>query len=305
MAKNKNTVVAHYDGSAESQDFQYEREGLTDVNRDYPANYYRMHLLINSFVKNNVKNVVEIGVGGGTPLVQLSKAGMQVCGIDISHSMVNKARENFKQNNLEPDLIGWGDIQDPMTYNHLLRGGKFDGLLAMGVMPHVHNDEFVISNMKNMVCNGGKVFIEFRNKLFSLFTFNRHTKEFILDDLLAGVSPRLKELVASDLDKKLEMDKPTPRLQGSSAGSHEGDVIGYDAILSKFHNPFEVEQMFHKLGFKNINFLWYHYHPAMPYLSEKSAELFRNEALRLEHDTSGWKGLFLCSAFVIEATVDE
>jgi hypothetical protein len=30
-------------------------------------------------------------------------------------------------------------------------------------------------------------------------------------------------------------------------------------------------------------------------------ELFREEAVRLEHETSGWRGLFLCSAFVVEA----
>jgi 2-polyprenyl-3-methyl-5-hydroxy-6-metoxy-1,4-benzoquinol methylase len=305
MTKSKDTVADHYDGSAESYHLQYERDLLADATRDYPANYFRMQLLINSFVKNNLKNVVEIGVGEGTPLVQLSKAGMQVSGIDISNSMVTKAKSNFSKNGLDENLISWGDIQDPMTYNHLLTNGKYDGLLAMGVMPHVHNDEFVLSNMKNMVNPGGKVFVEFRNKLFSLFTFNRHTKDFILDDLLAGVSSDLKNLVSTDLDKRLEMDKPTPRLQGSSAGSNEGDFIGYDAILSKFHNPFEVENIFSKLGFKDVNFRWYHYHPAMPFLSEKSAELYRNEALRLEHDVSGWRGFFLCSAFVIEATVGE
>ena len=125
------------------------------------------------------------------------------------------------------------------------------------------------------------------------YTWDRHTKEFILDDLLNGVSSELKQLVSLDLDKRLEMDKPTPRLTGSSAGTNKGDFIGYDAILSKFHNPFEIEIVFSKLGFTDINFLWYHYHPAMPFLSEKSEELYRNEALRLEHDLSGWRGFFL------------
>lgn len=305
MTKSKNNIADHYDGSAENYHLQYERDLLSDVTRLYPANYFRMHLLINSFAKNNLKNVVEIGVGEGTPLVQLAKAGMEVSGIDISKVMVTKAKKNFTKNGLDKNLISWADIQDPMTYNHLLTNGKYDGLLAMGIMPHVHNDEFVLSNMKNMVKVGGKVFIEFRNKLFSLFTFNRYTKEFILDDLLAGVSNELKQLVSNDLDKRLEMDKPTPRLQGSSTEKDKGEFIGYDAILSKFHNPFEIEHVFSKLGFKDIKFLWYHYHPAMPFLSDNVKELYRNEALRLEHDPSGWRGFFLCSAFVVEATVDE
>lgn len=305
MKNSDNAVAAHYDGSAENYHLQYERELLADTKREYPANYFRMHLLINSFVKNNLKGIVEIGVGEGTPLVQLAKAGMSVSGVDISESMVEKAKNNFSRNGLDKNLISWGDIQDPMTYSHLLHDGKYDGLLAMGVMPHVHNDEFVLSNMRNMVKPGGKVFIEFRNKLFSLFTFNRYTKEFILDDLLDGVSNELKQLVSTDLDKRLDLDSPTPRLTGSSAGSNDGTFVGYDAILSKFHNPFEVETLFYKMGFEDVNFLWYHYHPAMPNISEKSEELYRNEALRLEHDTTGWRGFFLCSAFVIEATVNE
>ena len=305
MSDPKKSVAEYYDGSADGYHVQYERELLADTEKYYPANYFRMHLLINSFVKNNLKKVVEIGVGEGTPLVQLARAGMSVSGIDISHNMVAKAKENFSRNGLDESKISWGDIQDPMTYNQLLNEGKFDGLFAMGVMPHVHNDEFVLGNIKNMVKPGGKVFIEFRNKLFSLFTFNRYTKEFILDDLLAGVSSELKDLVANDLENRLEMDKPTPRLKETSAGTNDGDYVGYDAILSKFHNPFEAEQLFAKLGYKDINFLWYHYHPAMPFLSDQAKALFRNEALRLEHEVTGWRGFFLCSAFVIETTVDE
>ena len=57
-------------------------------------------------------------------------------------------------------------------------------------MPHVRNDDFTLNNMKSMVKSGGHVFIEFRNKLFSLFTFNRYTLEFIMDDLLRGVSAK-------------------------------------------------------------------------------------------------------------------
>jgi hypothetical protein len=39
----------------------------------------------------------------------------------------------------------------------------------------------------------------------------------------------------------------------------------------------------------------------MPYLADRMPELFREEAIRLEHESSGWRGLFLCSAFVVEA----
>jgi 2-polyprenyl-3-methyl-5-hydroxy-6-metoxy-1,4-benzoquinol methylase len=306
MNDKKNLVAEHYDGSAATYHLQYERDLLSDLNSDYPANFFRLHLLLNSFIENEVKRVVEIGVGEGTPLVNLAKAGMEVAGCDISNSMVDACRANFESHKLSSKNIIFADIQDPTSYAPLLGEGKFDALLAMGVMPHVRNDEFVLRNMRTMVKDGGKVFIEFRNKLFSLFTFNRHTHDFILDDLLANVSPVLKAAVAKDLKSRLAMDLPKPKLSGPSSAPKDRDaadgVPGYDAILSKFHNPFEILEQFKAVGFKDARLLWYHYHPAMPYLEETDAALFRNEGLKLEHENSGWRGLFLCSAFVVEAT---
>lgn len=298
-------VAKYYDGSAENYHLQYERNLISDISRDYPANYFRLHQLINSFTQNNVRKVIEVGVGEGTPLITLSKAGMDVCGFDISHKMVEKARTNFAENGLYPENIIFGDIQDPITYSPLLKGGQFDALLAMGVLPHVRNEEFVLKNMKNLVKPNGRVFIEFRNKLFSLFTFNRYTYEFIMEDLLEGVSPQLKSIISKNLRDRLEMNLPTPRITGESANlidsSADGEVLGYDAILSKFHNPFEMIDLFDKIGFKDSKLHWYHYHPAMPHLSKEDPHLFRDEALKLEHNNSNWKGMFLCSAFVIEA----
>ena len=197
---------------------------------------------------------------------------------------------------MNPDQVFLGDIQDPITYSHTLKDGQFDGLMAMGVMPHVENDDMVLKNMSTLVRPGGSVFIEFRNKLLSLFSFNRLTVDFILNDLLIGVSDTVKDFVKEDLESRLRMDMPPIRdKEGDSIGS------GYDAILSKFHNPFEVIDLFKKNGFTDVQLRWHHYHPAMPYLEEGMPETFRKEAIKLEHEPSNWRGFFLCSAFVIEA----
>lgn len=305
MKDKRDLIQQHYDASAENYHLQYERDLILDISRDYPGNYFRLHLLLNSFLRNNVKRVVEVGVGEGTPLITLQKSGLEIAGFDISEAMVTKSKENFERNGINGINVIWGDIQDPITYSPIMKEGQYDALLAMGVMPHVRNDEFVLRNMADMVKPGGRVFIEFRNKIFSLFTFNRYTYEFILDDLLSDVSPKLKSIVANNLRHKLEMDKPPKRMTGESAHlvdeEKSTDVPGYDAILSKFHNPFEILELFKKCGFKESKLLWYHYHPAMPYLEQEDRELFRDEALKLEHEVSGWKGLFLCSAFVVEA----
>ncbi|OFV92911.1 MAG: methyltransferase [Acidobacteria bacterium RIFCSPLOWO2_02_FULL_61_28] len=290
------SVSSYYDAVANHYHEQYQREKLYDTSRGYPANYFRLQLLLNSFITKGVKRIIEVGVGEGTPLATLGKTGIDVWGFDISQEMVKKSKRTMQENNMNPDHIFWGDVQDPNTYVQALKGGLFDGLMAMGVMPHVENDDMVIKNMSTMIRPGGSVFIEFRNKLFSLFTFNRYTVDFILNDLLRDVSLEVRAMVAKDLESRLRIDIP-PRLN-TIPGS---DAPGYDAILSKFHNPFEVVELFEKHDFEDIQLLWYHYHPAMPYLEEQLPELFRKEAVRLEHEPSHWRGYFLCSAFVVEA----
>ena len=65
-------VRAHYEAAAENYEAQYERKRLRDLEADYPANYFRLQLLLNAFASKNIKRVVEVGVGEGTPLTTLA-----------------------------------------------------------------------------------------------------------------------------------------------------------------------------------------------------------------------------------------
>ena len=78
------SVADYYDAAAANYSSIYQRQALRDTSREYPANYHRLQLLLNSFVENSVKRVVEVGVGEGTPLAALAQAGMEVAGFDIS-----------------------------------------------------------------------------------------------------------------------------------------------------------------------------------------------------------------------------
>lgn len=288
-------VTAHYDAVAANYHQQYDRDSLRDTSKPYPANYFRMQMMLNAFARAGAKRVIEVGVGEGTPLRTLAKAGIDVTGFDISEKMVATSKRKAKEAGMPTDQIFYGDIEDPATYIGCLQDGAFDGLMAMGVLPHVRNDRYVLENMRTLVRPGGTVFIEFRNKLFSLFTFNKYTYEFIMDDLLDGVSSAMKAKVAAELRDRVAMDEPRRRTLPSGAS--------YDEIPAKFHNPFEVLDQFADMGFSDIQPLWYHYHAALPLLSRQDEQMFRDESMALEHETSGWRGMFLCSAFVVQATV--
>lgn len=297
VASKYASVSAHYDAAADISRDQYDTRALRNPALTYPANYFRLKLLTESFKRQKVRRVLEVGVGEGTPLIALSKEGMDVMGFDVARNMVEISKENLRKAGMDPNRIFLADIQNKRSYmKHLKASEKFDGLMAMGVMPHVENDAKVIQNMAALVRPGGSVFIEFRNILFSLFTQNRYTADFILNELLAGVNPKIKKIVAKDLNLRLRMGQPRMR-----TSLKRSKAPGYDAILSKFHNPFKVPELFKRAGFTDLKFLWYHYHPAMPYLRGKNPKLFRSEAVTLEGEKSGWRGYFLCSAFVVEA----
>ncbi len=263
----KQDIAKLYD--AESGDYHqmYQRENLEKPGR-YPANYFRLQILVRRLASANVKRVYEVGVGEGTPLLTMAKMGFEVAGCDISQEMVSAARRNFKAQGLGEDLIQWGDVEDSATLAGQLAGGRFDAVIAAGVMPHVRSDRLFLDNVKMLLRPGGKVLIEFRNKLFSMFTMNRYTKEFILDDLLGSVSGQVRDRVAAELDNRLATDLPKQR-------QATGDGPSYDAILSKFHNPLELEGLYTAAGFGNFRLHWYHYHPAPPMLESGMEAAFR------------------------------
>jgi len=110
----------------------------------------------------------------------------------------------------------------------------------MGVITHIENDDLFMKNISLLVRPGGVVLIGFRNKLFSLFTYNRYTADFILNDLLKNVNKEVKKVVAQEIEPKLRMDL-SPTIE-----ENRGEK--YSQIVSRFHNPFEVSDLFERNG---------------------------------------------------------
>lgn len=298
MSKDKRVdlVKQHYNAVADEYSNQYDSRLLMDLAKPYPANYFRLQKLLQVCKDKEVRVALEVGVGDGTPLAALAENGIDVWGFDLADEMIKKAQQNVASVGGNREQIILADIEDNTTYKTLVKDIVFDAVIAMGVMPHVEDDITVLQNITNLVRQGGTVFVEFRNKLFSLFTFNRKTIEFLMDDLLVDCSEHLKDLVYGDLSKRLRMDMPPIRDKVENTAAP-----GYDAILSKYHNPIELVDLFGTLGYKKIKLHWYHYHPTMPYLESVDSSAFRQQAIVMEHEMSGWRGYFLASAFVIEA----
>jgi 2-polyprenyl-3-methyl-5-hydroxy-6-metoxy-1,4-benzoquinol methylase len=291
------SVASHYDGSASSSADQYQRENLWTL-EDYPANYFRLEILLRELAAAKATSLFEFGVGDATPLVAAAKAGMEVAGFDVSPEMVEYAKANLSANGLDPERICLADAQDLATLTPQIdRLGQFDAVMALGVIPHVSDDDQFVDHMSRFLKPSGQMFIAFRNSMFNLFTFNRLTKEFVLDELMAGVDESIRAVVEADLDARLAIDKPPRR-------TRDDGTPGYDEILARFHNPLELSDLIRRHGFSDVRLHWYHYHPAPPMLTNAiGATEYRKACFELEHEGS-WRGMFLCSAGLIEAIKD-
>lgn len=262
----------YYDTVAKDYWKMYDEKYIHDLSMPYPANYIRLQMLKELF--KDVKNVVDVGCGDGTPALALEKQGSSVCGFDISPNMIEACAS---------DKFIVADLMKPDSYRNLAeKHGRFDGVVCTGVMPHIANIKQAISNIHDLLVPGGKCFVEFRNKLFSLYTMNRLTAETIAE--LTEEPFRYRAEVY--LRRRVAMDQPPQR--------------PYDGMLAQYHNPFYVEGLFQALDFNEVDVHFYHKHPTLPALEHTAPTAFREAALAMEGRFS-YKDPFVSSAFVVVA----
>ena len=288
-------VIDHYDGSAPTYHLQYDPDLLWEQD-EYQPNFFRLQMVTRILSEVGAKGVYDLGAGEASPMVSIHRdLGIRVEGSDISPEMVRLGRENLERNGLRGEALSLVDSRDAEAVSaEQAKRGDFDAVQALGVIPHVADDAAFVRAMSSFLEPRGTLLLQFRNSMFSMFTFNRMTKEFILDELMAPVPQEFKDAVAADLDKRLAVNLPPIR--------RRDDGHGYDEILARFHNPFELADVVRAQGFEDIRFHWYNYHPTSPMLSGQfDKHAYWKAQADLEHEGT-WRGMFLCSAGVIQAT---
>ena len=209
--------------------------------------------------------------------------------------MAQTARAKLEQKELK-NRVWSGDITQASSFKPagVERPAAFDACLAAGVFPHLTEEQEgeALKNMAGAVRPGGRVFVEFRNELFALFTLNRYSWEFFTEKLLPLEAA---QPAAADLKKFFRMDLPAVRPSPAGADS------SIDQILCKFKNPLECPAFFKTAGLKVEQIHFYHFHALPPMLEGEHASVFRAASLEMEKDPSDWRGHFMASAFVVES----
>lgn len=297
-----NTVHEYYQSTVDHYADQY-----SPSYQGYPANLKRLDTLVRRARELKIKTLLDCGCGEGTPISRLhEEAGVDVWGFDFSDKMARASRAKLEAKGL-PGRVWTGDITQASSFNPagIKRPAAFDASLAAGVFPHLTEDQqaAALRNMAAAVRPGGRVFVEFRNELFALFTLNRHSHELFTEKLIGAdriktAHPEFQKEIdeaAAALRKFFRTDLPVDRPSPASAPS------SIDGIFCQFKNPFECPALFKAAGLRIEVFHFYHFHALPPMMEPQFPQLFRAASLEMEKDPNGWRGHFMASAFVVES----
>ncbi len=120
---------------------------------------YKYHFHLQPLFQNIKKTcgdtgkLLEIGCGMGTDLVQLSRMGIEVTGVDLTEAGVELARQRFELFDLKADL----QVADAESLS--FQDGEFDVVYSFGVLHHTPDTKKSIEEACRVLKEGGKAFI--------------------------------------------------------------------------------------------------------------------------------------------------
>ena len=148
----------------------------------------------------------------------------------------------------------------------------------------------------------GLAVVEARNQLFSLFTLNRPSYQFVRDELVrAGEMTERSAEAGPIVGDALERMQAHFRMDLPPVRRGKVDEPGYDEVLSRTHNPLTLRTAFEAAGFRDVRVLFYHFH-ALPPMFEAAAPAWFLEASVAMERVDDWRGYFMASAFVLVGT---
>jgi 2-polyprenyl-3-methyl-5-hydroxy-6-metoxy-1,4-benzoquinol methylase len=247
------------------------------------------------------RSLLDAGCGPASMLQDLNDLGLERFGFDLTEEMVTQARRVLGAQGVAADRVWRGSVLDRDSFRTPAPG--YDAAICFGVLPHIpaRDDATVLANLTAAVRPGGLVLAEARNQLFALFTLNRYSRDFFRDTLIGEKSLRAKldpderaglDRALAEIDARFRLDLPPIR-------TGKADEPGYDEVLSRTHNPFEMSEIARAAGLIDVEILFYHYHCLPPLAEPHLPKTFRQQSVAMENPRD-WRGHFLASAFIVK-----
>lgn len=126
-------------------------------------------------------NILDIGCGTGRHSLELAKRGYKMTGADLSATMLQRANEKAKEQNLKIKFIQ-ADARE-LTFSN-----EFDLIIMLceGSFPLMETDEMnfrILKNASKALCKNGKLIFTTLNGLFPLF---HSVKDFLASQTQEG-----------------------------------------------------------------------------------------------------------------------
>jgi SAM-dependent methyltransferase len=245
--------------------------------------------------------LVDLGCGGGQLCIHAAKLGWSAVGVDTAAAMIDEARKNAGELELDWIVADFDDAGLPTA--------EFDAVTALGLIEYLPDDDALFGEASRLLRPGGRFALSCRNRLYNLLSANDHTAEELggdaprlLDELraeLAEATPRelleLAESVASaarELEEAAEADRsvPPPELHDHVRSFSRG---------RRQHTPRELARVAERYGFERIDVLALHPHPLPPVLESLAPRVYNRLALAWQRPLErSPAGLAFSTAFV-------
>lgn len=144
----KDAVQSHYDSSATT----YHRRHYREFDEYSPLRVRQAYVedMLEAAQPGAGARVLDVGCGPGELVVSLAEKGYASWGIDISSSMVARAREVVGEAGLPPERISLGDFEDLAFPD-----ASFDAVVAAGVIEYQKSDAASLREAHRVLADGG------------------------------------------------------------------------------------------------------------------------------------------------------
>ena len=162
MEENKNDELAFGKQYSKFYDLFYS-------DKDYKKECDFLEKIFKKYSEKQIKNILDMGCGTGNHLIELSKRGYDVEGIDASKEMALIAEKKIRENNIQSSV-------KVMKFQELNMGKKFDAILCMfNAIDYIVKDGELLkifSKVSSHLEDGGIFIFDFRNSAPSLKNYD-------------------------------------------------------------------------------------------------------------------------------------
>ena len=177
------------------------------------------------FARHSGKEVLEVGCGQGTDLLQFARAGAGVHGVDLTQAAVDKTRALFQTYDLAVELA-------VANSENLERfpDGRFDVVYSFGVIHHTPGTAQAVREIHRVLKPGGTarvmIYATGLNFLVKLFVFHLLMGKFLRQDLQTTINQH------TEYRRKCPLTKMYTR-----RAAHEMFSCFERVSMVKLHNP--------------------------------------------------------------------